>query len=82
MSIARIPHAVRPGPLLMRPSCASDSQDKVHNDSSQQSNRQHRRTESVIEPALSPHPDALRPPMKRDQCVYHRRHCDQCEKPG
>jgi len=58
------------------------SQDKIHNNGRKQGNRQHRRTQSIIEPTLSPHPNALRPPMEGEEGIQHRGHGNQSEQPG
>ena len=62
---------------LVVPSRTRHPQHKIDNDRSEQRNRQHRGTEAVIEPALPPHPDALCPPVERDQRIDHGRHGDQ-----
>lgn len=59
-----------------------NSQNKVDNDSREESDRQHRRTEPVVETTLSPHPDTLRSPVKCDKGVDHGRHCDEGEESG
>ena len=66
----------------MRPLRPRQPQHKIHHHSSQKRNRQHRRPEPIIEPALAPHANTLGAPMERDQRVYHGGHGDEGEQPG
>ena len=58
----------------------SHSQNKVDDDSREKGYCQHCRTESIVETALSSHPDALRSPVKCDEGVNHGRHCDESKE--
>ncbi|KAH9820926.1 hypothetical protein Tdes44962_MAKER05015 [Teratosphaeria destructans] len=49
----------------------SDPQHKVHHHSGQKRNRKHCRPKAIIEASLPSHPDTLRPPVERHQCVNH-----------
>jgi len=57
-----------------------NSQNKVDNDGGKKSNRQYCRTESVVEAALSPHPDTLCSPVECEKGIDHGRHCDDGEE--
>jgi len=66
----------------MIPTRPSNPQHKIHHHSRQQRNSQHRRSEPIIKASLPSHPYALRSPVKRYQCVEHRRKRDESEEAG
>lgn len=57
-------------------------QHKVHHNSDQQRDRQHRRAKPIVEAALSPHAYALRAPVESDEGVNHCRERDEREQAG
>jgi len=86
----RLPAILVPGPispvlnlytsLLLLP--YNNPQHEVDHHSREQRNREHRRAQPIIKPALAPLPYALRAPMERKQRIYHSRHSDQREQSG
>lgn len=66
----------------MRATSARHPQYEVDDDGRQQSNRQHRRTEAVIEATLAALPDTLGAPVEGDEGVQHGRHGDKREETG
>lgn len=66
----------------MTPTSPSNPKHKIHNHSSKQSNREHRRPKPIIKPTLPPHPNTLGPPMISKQRINHCRHCNQREQAG
>jgi hypothetical protein len=59
---------------------SSNTEDKVDDNSGQQSNGQDSRTKAVVETALTSHADALGSPVEGDQSVDHGSHGDQGEE--
>lgn len=57
-------------------------QHEIHNNSCQQRNCQHSRSNSVVEAALAPLPYALRSPVECEQCIDHGRHGDEGKQSG
>lgn len=64
----------------MTTSSPRNPQYEIHNNSSEQRNRQNSRTKPIVEAALAPHPDALRAPVEGDEGVNHGGHCDEGEQ--
>lgn len=70
----------RPAQLsLVVTTSSSNTEDKVDNNSGQQSNSQNGRTKAVVETALTSHTDALCSPVEGDECVDHGGHGNQGE---
>jgi hypothetical protein len=59
---------------------SSNTEDKVDDNSGQQSNSQNGRTEAIVETALTSHTDALCSPVEGDECVDHGGHGNQGEQ--
>ena len=58
----------------MTPGRPRKPQHKIHNNGRKQEKCQHGRPKPIIEPLLSPHPDAPRTPMELVQRVQHGAH--------
>ena len=58
------------------------SQHEVDNNSGKQSQCEDGRAEPIIEAALTPHPYALRAPVKCEESVDHSHHSDYGEETG
>jgi hypothetical protein len=54
---------------------------EIHHHRTKQRNRQHRRAQPIIEPALPPHPYAPCAPMERKQRIRHRGHGNERKQP-
>lgn len=67
-------------PSLVVARCTGNPQYKIDNDGSQQCNRQYRRSKPIVKSTLSPHPNALGPPVERDERIDHCSHCNEREE--
>ena len=64
----------------MAPRSSRNPQYEINNNSGKQRNREYRRAQPIVKPALSPHSYALRPPMERKQRIQHGSHSDEREQ--